>query len=609
MPIEIPKLRKLEGAQQTQGTRINQTVQGSPNIIGQRVSALADVGNTFLKAKKGYEDAEINTLGSAAEIEYNNWQFEKLEELKQIQDDPRKAYADYEVEENKKVDEILSKHPDLNERVKLGVMNKLEDARAARRDNVLRQRGKQVTTYKNNVYNTSMKQKQRNMPSFADHVDAKDPNSFKHYESGLDDIKTHFAKYALENGTAKVVEGKGSHSFVVPSEEPGGKPEIVNVVFTELGNNRLAKELSETITQSVEALIDLDRLEDAKALQEKFKDNIDGLNEAKINEQLKDGELKIETSGMANDISQLPIEQQRAAINKIQDPVVREEVDKKVDANMRRIDNANKRQNQKFYNTLSDYVTEKMNSSNPYMNVSDLENDPTYKKMIRHIDDPKLKDSLRESVIQPTETNPKSEQRIQTLIFGEDPNYDIDTISNAKFNEFLTGLNKKDRDYYKKKFINIRSKSNSEERSFFKSAKYQLETKMQGLELIEKNKKGFYEPEDILRLNEANSELMENLERMQGNMSAPALDRYINEYLAKVVEGVDTKNFKPSFGKLKKTRAEIVQEVNKVKAGKNSLKQSFSAAERRELKRKFKDERGYIPTSTDPVFLDFIKGN
>lgn len=601
MPIEIPKLQQIQPTQTQQSYRMKQNVKSQAGLITGRVDAINKVVSSADKAHTSYENQEIDKLGTEAELMYTSWQNETLRKLKEIKDDPTKAYADYEVEENKVVDEILAKYPDSSDRVKQGVTQRIVDLRNGRRETVLKQRGAQLSQYKHNLHLTGRKLRVDNLAVNVSNVYAGNESSFTYYQSQLDDLKSHEVKNMLRMKTAFIVDdpSKADHTIYRPPIEEGGKPVAEHIAFTELGANEWAKERSDAATKSLEVLLNMGRTKDAEAFYDKFKKYIDPLNAAKLDKRFNVAKVEDEAYMKAAEISRLPIEKRQEAVDKIKDNQVREKTDKLLIAQNERIKSRRQAKEEKNFNYLSSKVMERMESNNPYSGYVQLQGEQIYKETWDNMSNTQ-KQAIKEMIEAPKNSNVSSWHRVQNIFFGEDPNNELGTMTPQEFEYQARGLNKADKEEARKTFQRLRIESAGEERAVFKSVGYKLEQRMIADEIIEKNPKtGFYDAENMKMLVEAKSNLMANLEKQSGKMTEVQQDLYVKEYIAKIYKKKLTPitEFIPSFGRRK----------GEPKKGDIS-DFDLSAADRRKFKLMYANENdGVMPSNNDKKLYEFIK--
>ena len=614
MPIQLPKLAKVEPTQQRQSARIEGQADVSGGAIGRNLDAISKVGSTFVKAKTAYEDAEIDTLGNRAEIEYSKWQNDKLDKLSQNVDDPTEDFGKYETEENEFVDSILVKNPDLNERVKAGLELKIEKFRAKKRDRVLRQRSAQKKTYDNGIFNMAVDSQHKELPELASHVDANAKgDTTVPFQDGLNDIVSTMGRHYMKNGMAVKLDkdaAKYDHIIKEAQIDENGKAVMVEtkIAFTDLGSYKVAEQKAKSIDNSVRALLDLDRISDAKALYNKYPKSLDGETKAKLLEKFKDVELDVGSSAKAGEIAQQPIEKQQGKIDSIKDPNMRMKVEAKVSASMQRRQAKINQKNTKFYNEGANRLAELKKQGNMPLNVSDMEADPVMKKIFSNMDDAKKIASLKEIVEAPKVSSESQLSRMRALMFDRDVDgRSMKGMDNATFNTYIQGMDDKDRKKYTKKYEDMNSSTEAEADKI-----YGIYEKFARRHLVDNKyiKLDFYGKITSSKRDEwvdVQNDIIDIVDRLGTGASRKEINDAMKEYAKKKKEddlyrGETLKRLKP-FG----SRAAGAPREGRVREANPLEGKDSGQIMKLRIKYKMKTGKG-LPAVNDKGFLDSLRG-
>lgn len=595
MPVSIPRLNRIEPQSDLPANdRINFQAQDQANLIQSRTNSLVSLGSKVGDIYQAYENDTIDTLSKKAEIEYTTWNNERLAKLKASEGDPVELYAQYEIEAKEKHDEILNANPEASERVKRYVSSKLNSVVETQRVGVLKQRGAQTETYDNNLYEATVSLKKDSLPVTAGYINKDDPSSTLMFDKNLEDIKTTIAKQSLKKGTAQQVEEGQPYNYAYQDEDGN----VVRVNLSNIAKEKMGKELSEGVKNSIDVLIAGDQIAEAKMLQEKYKNYIDPLDHAKLKTKIKEYGEKENGYNFVRNLKGTP-EEQLAKIESIKDPKLKEEVLKIKDTNDNRLENLRERQDRSNYDLLAKTVLERQNSDQPFYGVADLENDPIYKSTWDKLS-AKSRKAVQEMVKAPKESNTKSQSKVQKLFMGGEPGKDISTISPEEFNrEYLSGLNKSDRAKYTTMYNKMNIPSAGEKRAMYNEAGKILTNQLILSEYIEKDKYNKISGDDELKLIESQNELIDHLSNYPGVLNTKQLKDFAQEFAASKVKGrafnppVIKSNYRPT------SSTSIPSEST------SSL--NLSPKELIDMKRQYRNQYGTFPSIEDEKFKNFVQ--
>ena len=591
--VQVPRLARLDPQSELPaGDRLNVQVKDQASNILQRTGAVTSIVEQGADIYQAYENDKIDTLSNEAEQEYSLWNKQKLQELRTHQGDPTDAYAQYEVDEKEKYDEILAKRPDLNERVRRNVTSNLDKVQSTHRVGVLKQRGLQQETYENNLFESTVKLKKNDLPSAVGYIRKEDPGSFLPFDQNVAEIKTLISKRAVKSGTGTVLpDDAKSWDHIYTNEE--GK--IVKLSLTDIAKQRVAKELSEGVVSSVDVLIAGGYTDEARLVQEKYKNYIDPLGKVKLTKKLNTNDVKTKASSFMQGIQTRSSDEQMKSILSIKDVALKGEVLKIKDTNDNRIESIRNRKHKTNYNTLASHAINKMNSDNPYYGVGDLENDPIYKQTWDNLD-AKGKKAVLELVDSPKESASGSQAKIQNLFFGNDESAQLETITPEEFNVYLSGLNKADRKKYSSLYTNMRTETASEQRATYKRAESLLSDQLFKDKHLTKNVFGKFTKRSERRLIESRNELIDHLDSQYGTLNEKQLKDFVVEFsAAKVKDEI----FTPAPRR-------VFSEKRGVK--KNAF-ESLSKDQQKDIRIKYRKAFKAWPKADSPQFLNFIKEN
>jgi hypothetical protein len=592
--VSIPRLNRAEPTTALpKNDRINMRVQDQgSNILNttQSISSVAhEVGDIYQK----YENDKIDQLASSAEQEYTKWIDGELRNIKSKEGDPTDHYADLDKRAKEKYDAILSSRPDMNERVRSHVTSRLDKSVNNTSVAVDKQRGMQEEVYDNNVYESGLKLKKDGLSVTAGYIQKEDSSSFLMYDQNLADIKTSVVRQGLKKGTVTKLPADAESGFNHVYKDDDGS--IVKVQMTDIAKQRAAKEMSEGVKSSIDVMIASGRVEEAKQTQERYKDYIDPLSKAKLQEKFSNADRKTEAYGFIATIRGKSQEQQISAIDAIKDPELRSEALKIKDADDAKIESMRKRKSETNYNTLANRVINKMNSEEPYHGIADLESDPLYKQTWDNID-PKKKQAILEQVEAPKNSNTTVELKVQDIVFGRSEKK-LEDYTPEEWAEATVGLNRSAKSRYSKFYVDSKTQTGAEKRGVYTQAGKALQDQLLIDRKIKKDKYGNLSSRDEIKLKEMNNELMDELASHPGNMDPKQVKDFVKSFTA----GTLKKNFynpQPNPATSKQAKTTPSGKIPITRTQLNNFVRLYS-----------KKNNGIIPTQDDPKFINFVQQN
>jgi len=525
MPVQIPRLQRVQSSQQLPERRIRATVKSQAGDILSRTETLGKLAETGLDIYEKVENEKIDQLGNEIEQEYSVWNAEQMEKLKSFKGDPTDSYAQYEVEETEKYNELLGKREGLSERVKRGLKSRLDKVKSSARIQLLHQRGAQQATYENNLYESTLGLKKQGLPASASLIRPDVPESYGDFDKNIGEIKTIIAKHGLKNGTVSLVDkdAKGDHAYF----DADGN--VVKVAFSNQAKLRAGKEVSEGVKNSIDAVIAGGYKENAKAMLEKYKNYLDPKSRTDLLKKIKKEDVKEDAFESVGKIEAMPEDKRSSAIEKIKDPEKKSEVLKIMAANESRRAALRKGREDRNHEALSNHLIE---NRNKFHGIADLERDPIYKATWDKLS-AKQKKAIEEEFKAPRKSDLKALARVQELFLGNDPKYKIETMSAAQFQEQLVGLNQGDRDKMNTRFLSRRTKKGEGRVSdrVYQQASKMLKNKLVGRGLVSLNDYNKLEKDDLIKFNQASDDLNNWLDGFDERATRKDISDYVDDYI------------------------------------------------------------------------------
>jgi hypothetical protein len=502
-------------------------------------------------------------------------------------------------EEQKKIQEMLDANKDVSGRVRENLQANIDKIKGKYRVHVLHQRGMQMETYDNNLYEAHLKLNRDNLPINASLIRKDDESTFIAFEQNLLDIKTSITKQAAKKGLAT-------------TDKDG------NTTLSEISKVRLAQETSKGITNSIEALIDGGKKEEAKILLNRYGDRLKSDAKNALLKKLDKTQKTDDANVKMREIQNLPLEKQIEAIDKIEDPELRSKVLDMKSSMENKMSSLRKQSEDQSYEMLSTKVNDMM-AKGQLHGLSDLESNPEVKLLYGKTWDrmsEKQRQTIREQFEDPKSSDPKVYGKVLDILNGKDNVNKLEEMSYVQFQEHLAGLTKADKTIMNAQFRSLTSNADnlSKVLKISKDAAEIGENELYSQELLQK-KDGKLSDDDLAKLNKFKADLRSHIDELGPNPSAEKTKEYVKHYIS---QAVAAKTFKKPgswlsvFGGSSEPAKKIAFRTPKVVTAKEDPTIGMDNLSKNKLKFKYVKKYGlnaYDVKLNDPAFLDFVREN
>jgi len=274
-----------------------------------------------------------------------------------------------------------------------------------------------------------------------------------------------------------VVENKnGKHSY---TDDEGN---VLKFNMTPSAEVQLKKDISDGLFKTLDILNKSGQVEKSTYLLNNYEKLIDPVSKAKLLNSSKTAVTNNKAATLASKVINLSQTKQELVLKKEKNLEVRNAALKLLEDLSRRTQNLRDDSSKHNFNSLTDIVFNRQ-----YISLTEAERDPEFNSHFEKITDAKQKQSIRDQIEQPTNSESASVQKMQNLLFGEDPTFEMTNISPQDFNTYLAGLNKSDRTFYSRKYESFNTQTGAERNTLFKTAGGELTRQLLGLSVITKN--------------------------------------------------------------------------------------------------------------------------
>lgn len=507
--IQVPKINRFEPQGPAPAGQNTVNIPDATSATGIQSKALTDVAAQQLKYFQAQEDAVIDTASKAAANEYNIYLNSELNKAKVQQGDPTHAYSQFNENLNLKYEEILNKNPNMTARGKQAIINQLSDVATSYKMKSNTAYSGQYYEYDRRVTDDAVKITSQDLMTASSYIDPKDESSFKSIDSIIGRIgnlyKTHGEKFGA-----------------VTRDENG------NQVATNTINLEIAKATSDGLVSAINNLNASNRPDLAEALHAKYYNYIDAAKQDNVTKAIGDKKRTQEAFQAVAETSRMTSGQIENYLNKkfADDPETKAKAYEAIDSQSRHKQNLQNRSEEQNFKAASQTVFNRMNSTNKFNAVIDMENDPMIAPLLPNMT-VKQKTALINMVIQPKESNK------DTLIkfYETFQNGDLKGMEPDKFFASISGLNKTDATRARKLYEKFNSpQTTAEERSMMTNMGTQLTKQLQAVGYI-KSIDGKYNNKDKKKITDANNELVDQMDKFS-NLPYAEQVKYVQKFAA-----------------------------------------------------------------------------
>lgn len=388
MAVQVPRINRFEPQAQPSQGRSEVNVPNLSGAVQPQVSAAMslgeNVGEFFLKQ----EEAAIDTAAKAAANEYSIYLNQELNKARQFQGDPTSVYSQFDEGSVKKYEEIVNKNPNLSSRGKAAVQGALSEIATSykiKRDTAY---SGQYYDYDKKVTEDAVGLTAQDLMSQASYINPEDENSFRGVDATIRRIgnlyKTHGEKFGA-----------------VERDENG------NQIATPGIQLQIAKATSDGLVASIQNLNDSGRPDLADAMFAKYYKYIDVKKQDDLTKKIREEKQKIDVENTVVQTIGMTPEKAELFISKTfkDNPDAKNKAFEALDTRTRQLDNIATRTSNKHYSIAANHVFDRMNSSDPYVTVYEMENDPVVAKSLNMITKPEQRAALQKIVQKPSKSN------------------------------------------------------------------------------------------------------------------------------------------------------------------------------------------------------------
>jgi hypothetical protein len=161
-----------------------------------------------------------------------------------------------------------------------------------------------------------------------------------------------------------------------------------------------------------------------------------------------------------------------------------------------------------------------------------MENDPVLKRLLPSITDGKQMLALQHLVEQPKD----SDQNIKNEMYKKMFNGDFKGMTPEDFNQTVSGLSKQDRTMAEGMYRKFNTQTPTQENQMVRNMGIQLGKELRNVGYVKKNDFGQYNNDDQIKINKANDELVDALDR-QPQMSLKEQSQFVQKFAADKLKG------------------------------------------------------------------------
>lgn len=518
MGIQLPTVNRAAPQQSTPSAKMDVNIPDYTKAADIQSAAVERLGQQAVVFANEKEDQAIEVMATQKANEYNGFVEQQLEGpggLKYQDGDPTAAYNKFTEQIHSKVDEYLSDDSNLSQRAKLTLAQKLQDVQQKSHYKASTIYGSLYDAYDKKVTNDSVELEKRGLTDSTSYMQKDDPDSMIHFDLGVQKIIDTRFKAGLRTGTV-TRDAEGNY---IPN------PSV---------QLQVAKDLSEGVTNAVENLVVSGRLEEAEILKEKYGKYIDPINSKKLTKTTEVATKKIESFTALDRVKNFKEEKALSEIDKIKDPEIRQTTLKLYNDYLTRKASIRSNSAKTNYNEVAKFVLAKQNSANPFVSVTEMQNDPLVSRVLgRDVLDAKQVKALQSMISPPKESDPVELNKAYDLLMAGN----FKGMSMEDLTEMIPHASKADRSYLQKKLVSINTETSGEENQRIKLMGSELKNQMQRWGLVKKNQYGKFDNKTEVKIAEARQQMLDQMDKFPPNMSHKEVIDQVNKFVISLKTG------------------------------------------------------------------------
>jgi hypothetical protein len=382
MAVQIPRIDRGPAPTPQEQPGINVQVQDTSGIQRKIMDGTADVINNIGKVVRQKELDSYDTAARNAVNQYHVWHETNVQGdpknnkpgLVHYDGEPSKVFNEFDGTDLKYREDLL-KNMDLSDEGKGYVAQALRNKATTFKDNRLTAYGQLVSRYDAKVAETSIElEKQDAVENQAGFINHYDPASTVKFNSSLDTIKSIRLRHALKMGAAEEVPADSKDPDTILFMDETGRAKRVKT--NNIVKQQIAKDISETISTSINSFIANRNLEEAEMMMKAYRNDIDPVNQAKLQEKYDTADIEAKAFNVLGKLDGASAVAQKQQLAKLPDSTAKQsEIKQKayqlLDARTRMEANAQARDSKDIYDQLANQL---VTMTDPLLTDSPIDN-------------------------------------------------------------------------------------------------------------------------------------------------------------------------------------------------------------------------------------------
>lgn len=539
MAVQIPRLKEITPKTPESVGRIDVQLPDPTHAIAQQTTAVEHIGGQLADFNQSIENNAIDTEVTKREIELKSRMNKRVNGDGQTsgiihqKGDPTPLWKQFDEQTKSDYDE-LSNAENMSPAGQQLLQKRLGNAVDQFEVQKLAVQGSQYAKYDQDVYNADIYLKKNDLMKNASVILPNDSGSMSAFDKTVGDIRHTVLKQGLKNGNV-VPDDNGNALYI---GEDGKEMRVTVGASTQM---ELKKELSDGIYKASDVLVKSGNLEAAKAVHDKYGDNIDAVNQEKFATEFKKEDKNAQAYKAAGQAEQLGPQGAEKLFNKL-DPEIADQARKiRHERNTLR-DEDIKRVSTNSYNQIVNIIADKQNNGQGFAGPIQMENDKTIKLLMGNVTDARQKEAIYAAVSDgPKISSPDAVVKFQNLLVSRDDAHPdgLRGLSPEDLNQYLSGLSKSDRLVAKTKWTSLNTETGAQQNERYKVGAKRLESTLIALNYLQPDPyNGHITGDDQAKLNAATASLTNDLDAHgPGPMSPKELTDFVDKKAAAIKKG------------------------------------------------------------------------
>lgn len=469
--VKLPEIPKHQSQMPLSVGRTKVDMPDATRAMAKQSKGVENLADSLVQFEDKLEadaaDTEATKRASEYEVSFRSRLYGdgKTPGVKFQEGDPTPVYQQFDAdmdEEYKRLTDVSDLSPRAAKLVNQRVTDRAQQLQMTR----LSEYGAQNAKYEHQVYKADNDLVKQAFPEASVHIVPDKPESFAVYDDRNGDLRNNHIRKGLASGG---VQRDDNGEMLYFDRATGEK---FRVSLGPVAQKELLDDLSEANYNTMNVLLKAGEIDKANAIKDRYGNVLNAQHKA----ALADDFQRATVDNKATLLSMYPNKEKEILKNtseaeaiKIKDQAraLRNNREAEIEQSKNRIDKRNSED-------LIAMIHERQKAGFPYNSLEGAMQDNQFAIRMDKLNSVEAKRAIETMITQPPKSTPEALDRVQALIYGDDPNKDVRKMSNFEINKELSGLDKPDRTAAEAVIFKMKNETEEESRVKFNSASVYL---------------------------------------------------------------------------------------------------------------------------------------